>query len=185
MHDVPDDANEFLSDDDLAPPEGYYSQYAPGLPCDGRFQVDEGYSACVTPLDLHSPHLDATDPFVNRPPSYPHQDALENPVTNSPTLHPTTSTVEVPSGSPAPKPHAEVRLASQRRIFRCETCQKTFDRPSRLENCRNRHSNSKPHECRGACGSSGWYVACTNLPLFFPWVRNIGVADTTTQCREV
>jgi hypothetical protein len=160
MHDVPAEAQDFLSDDDLPSPEGY-SPYSCGLPCDGRFQVDEDYIACVTPLDLHPPNPDSAGPFANTLPSYPHQGTLEHPVTNSLALYPANSSVAGPSDNPAPAPHA----GPQRRRFRCKTCQKTFDRPSRMENCYNRHSNSKPHECRGACGSSGWYVVCTNPPL--------------------
>ena len=161
MHDVPAESQEFLSNDDLPFPEGYYSPYSRRLSYDGRFQVDEDYSACVTPLDLHPPNSDSADPFENTLPSYQHQGTSEHPVKNSPELHRTTSTAAGSSDNLAPAHRAGVRLAPRRRRFRCETCQKSFDRPSRLENCRNRHSNSKPHECRGACGSSGWYVVCT------------------------
>jgi hypothetical protein len=157
---MPAESQEFLSDDDLSSPEGYHSPYSRRLSYDGRVQVDEDDSACVAPLDLHP----SADPLMNMPPSYLHRGALEYPVTNSPKLHHTTSTAAGPSDNPTLVSHAGVRLAPRRRRFRCETCQKTFDRPSRLENCRNRHSNSKPHECLGACGSSGWYVVCT---IFF------------------
>jgi hypothetical protein len=166
MYDVPAEAQEFLSDDDLPSLYGYHSPYSSGLPSDGRFQADEDCSACVRPLDLHPPNSDSADPFANTPSFYSHQDTSGHPGTNSLALRPTISTAAGPSDSPAPAPHAGVRLAPQRRRFRCKTCQKTFDRPSRLENCRNRHSNSKPHQCRGACGSSGWYVVFTNPPLF-------------------
>jgi hypothetical protein len=121
MHDVPAESQEFLSDDDLSSPEGYHSPYSRRLTYDGRVQVDEDVSACVTPLDLHPPSSDSTDPFANTLPFYQHQDTSEHPVTNSPELYHTTSTAAGPSDNPTLVSHAGVRLAPRRRRFRCET----------------------------------------------------------------
>jgi hypothetical protein len=42
--------------------------------------------------------------------------------------------------------------------FECEDCHKVFDRPSRLDNCRNRHLGIKPWQCEGRCEDSTWFV---------------------------
>lgn len=38
--------------------------------------------------------------------------------------------------------------------FQCKTCQKTFDRARRVDNCRNLHLGRKPHRCLRLCGSA-------------------------------
>jgi hypothetical protein len=88
--------------------------------------------------------------------------------TGDPLAPPIMSVVE-PSQSAASGMvhHRQVPLASPVPKYRCETCQKTFDRISRLENCRNQHSVLRPHECFGVCGSTGWYVTPSSIhPVF-------------------
>lgn len=43
--------------------------------------------------------------------------------------------------------------------FQCNICNKSCDRASRVDSCRNRHLGLKPHQCMGSCGTPGWYVA--------------------------
>lgn len=49
--------------------------------------------------------------------------------------------------------------------FECESCHKVFDRESRVENCRNGHSQNKPHACLGQCGSFGCAASYRSVEL--------------------
>ena len=62
------------------------------------------------------------------------------------------------SGTSTAAHQAQVRPEGQTHKYQCTTCQKIFDRMSRLENCRNIHANDKPHRCFGMCGRPEWYV---------------------------
>jgi uncharacterized Zn-finger protein len=66
-----------------------------------------------------------------------------------------------PSGTSTAVHQAQVSPSGQTHRYQCTTCQKTFDRMSRLENCLNLHANEKPHQCFGVCGRPEWY----GLPL--------------------
>jgi hypothetical protein len=55
-------------------------------------------------------------------------------------------------------PQVAVQPRNSVRKYECGISPNAFDRPSRMENCRNRHSGARPHECLGRCGTSGWYV---------------------------
>lgn len=63
-----------------------------------------------------------------------------------------------PSNTFSSVAQATRQSGQQSRRFQCETCLKMFDRRSRLDNCRNRHSGLKPYECLGICGLLRWYV---------------------------
>jgi len=63
-----------------------------------------------------------------------------------------------------------VQPTAQAHKYQCTTCQKTFDRASRLDNCYNGHSGLKPYSCFGSCGRLKWYATFdipANLDLEF------------------
>lgn len=53
-------------------------------------------------------------------------------------------------------PQPVLAVASSSHKFECTVCHKIFDRKSRMDACRNRHSSVKPHKCLGHCGYSWW-----------------------------
>jgi hypothetical protein len=81
-----------------------------------------------------------------------------------------------PSGSSTAAHQVQVPPEGQTHRYQCTTCQKGFDRMSRLENCLNLHANEKPHQCFGMCGRPEWYALPFPLACAFvltPFCDNI------------
>jgi len=101
----------------------------------------------VEPTLLH----DGEDTF-----GLPSQQSHTLPTWNTPSSQFPASVGPGPSGTTTMDLQVQVQSTPRAYKHRCTTCQKTFDRASRLENCRNGHSSLKPHRCLSACGCRKW-----------------------------
>ena len=72
--------------------------------------------------------------------------------------HPSSSQLPPPatSGQNVATPGPAIQPQGTTHRFQCEICWKRFDRPTRVDKCRNRHQGLKPYECRGGCGLLAW-----------------------------
>jgi hypothetical protein len=111
-----------------------------------------GYSPDVALNDLHSNNPHNADLFTV-PSAFNHHPSGDGNV-HVPVTMPTAAALSNIVSPPVLMKEAQTFPKGHK--YRCETCHKTFDRHSRLENCRNRHSNDKPYRCLSSCGTSGW-----------------------------
>ena len=86
-----------------------------------------------------------------------------------------SNNVELPTNSPvapalstlsAPAPQQGTPARAGRKRFECEDCHKNFDRPSRLDNCRNLHRGIRPWQCGGRCQDPTWFVMASSLIMW-------------------
>jgi hypothetical protein len=142
-------------------PRGYHSPDSIAFLRDATAQLDEG---CVPGLALSDMNTDIPCHYQASPTGLPTsnqcQSVTVSPTQISPVMHPLApgpgpSVLSVLS---ARVPQRTVQFIASNHRHECGICPKSFDRPCRMENCRNRHLGAKPHQCRGRCGTSGWYV---------------------------
>lgn len=66
-------------------------------------------------------------------------------------------------------PTSRTNLRENRRRFECARCERSYDRSSRADKCRNQHLGLKPYQCLGRCGSINWYgvmiVSCMHTNI--------------------
>jgi hypothetical protein len=97
------------------------------------------------------------DSFSSIHPQYTPPDSNQIELTMNNSIAPALITLS----ASVPQQGAPARAGRKR--FECEDCHKTFDRPSRLDNCRNRHLGIKPWQCGGRCQDPTWFV----IPFHF------------------
>jgi hypothetical protein len=77
---------------------------------------------------------------------------LLNPIQNNPGTTPTEIFFESIPNSMSPA------YLDGRRSYQCIKCGKLYDRRDRAESCENVKLGLRPYECKGSCGTEGWFV---------------------------
>jgi hypothetical protein len=106
--------------------------------------------------DLSAQFPDAAGALVDSFPSTHTQDTLF--YSNKVELPPNSSIAPALSSLSAPLPRQGTPAKAGRNRFECEDCHKKFDRPSRLDSCRNLHRGIRPWQCGGRCQDPTWFV---------------------------
>ena len=77
---------------------------------------------------------------------------LLNPIQNTSGNTPANMSFEIIPNSMSPA------YLDGRRSYQCVKCGKLYDRRDRAESCENVKLGLRPYECKGGCGTEGWFV---------------------------
>jgi hypothetical protein len=144
-------------------PVAYYRHHPPSY--EATFFSEPGFGPNTGPrvVDLSAQPPDGEALVDSFPSTYP-QDTLFDPIKVE---LPTNSSIALaPSTLSAPVPQQRIPAKAIRNRFECEDCHKKFDRPSRLDNCRNLHRGIRPWQCGGRCQDPTWFVILSPLIMW-------------------